>query len=205
VRPEITKETFIWKDPVPAADYQRIDIADVAQLKSALLASGLTVPELVRTAWASAVTYRDTDKRGGANGARLRLAPQKDWAVNDPAELARVLGVLERIQKDFNARSGKKQVSLADVIVLGGATAIEKAARDGGLPVTVPFTPGRTDATQAQTDIGSFAMLEPQADGFRNYHRVGYAHPPTWPAGTRSEPGWRRPRRVHRAAGDALH
>jgi catalase-peroxidase len=176
--PWVPSETFIWQDPVPVADYEQIDAADVAKLKSAILSSGLTVPELVRTAWASAASYRDTDKRGGANGARIRLAPQKDWEVNDPKELARVLRVLERTQKDFNAKAGKKQVSLADVIVLGGAAAIEKAASDGGYQVTVPFTPGRTDATQAMTDVASFAVLEPHADGFRNYLKAGYERPP---------------------------
>jgi len=174
----VPAESFIWQDPVPAANYQAIDGADVAKLKSAILASGLTVPELVRTAWASAASYRDTDKRGGANGARIRLAPEKDWAANDPQELARVLVVLEKVQKEFNAKAGKKQVSLADVIVLGGAAGIEKAARDAGYNVEVPFTPGRTDATQAATDVTSFAVLEPQADGFRNYLKSGYERPP---------------------------
>jgi catalase-peroxidase len=178
VGPAMPGETFVWQDPVPKANYTAIDSADVASLKSALLASGLTVPELVRTAWASAATYRDTDKRGGANGARLRLSPQKDWAANDPQELARVLAVLEKVRKDFNARSGAKQVSLADVIVLGGAAGIEKAARDGGMALEVPFTPGRTDATQAQTDVTSFAALEPHADGFRNFLETGSARPP---------------------------
>jgi catalase-peroxidase len=176
--PSVPKDTFTWQDPLPAANYQTIDATDVSKLKSSILASGLTVPLLVRTAWASAASYRDTDKRGGANGARIRLAPQKDWAANDPQELARVLGVLEKVQKDFNSKAGKKQVSLADVIVLGGAAAIEKAARDGGYDVKVPFTPGRTDATQAATDANSFAVLEPQADGFRNYLNAGYERPP---------------------------
>ena len=174
----VPTETFIWQDPLPAADYKQIEGKDVTQLKSAILSSGLSVSELVRTAWASAASYRDTDKRGGANGARIRLAPQKDWEANDPQELARVLGVLERVQKNFNAKSGRKQVSLADVIVLGGAAAIEKAARDGGHKVKVPFTPGRTDATQEITDVSSFALLEPQADGFRNYLKSGYERPP---------------------------
>ncbi|HWJ04958.1 MAG TPA: catalase/peroxidase HPI [Steroidobacteraceae bacterium] len=176
--PAVPGESFVWQDPVPKATYQPVDAADVSKLKASILATGLTVPELVRTAWASAASYRDTDKRGGANGARIRLAPQKDWAANDPQELARVLAVLEKVQKDFNRSAGKKQVSLADVIVLGGAAAIEKAARDGGYSVEVPFTPGRTDATQAQTDTTSFAVLEPQADGFRNYLKAGYDHPP---------------------------
>ena len=150
----------------------------MATLKSDILKSGLTVSELVRTAWASASTFRETDMRGGANGARIRLAPQKDWAVNQPKELAKVLGKLEKIQKDFNKKSGKAQVSLADVIVLGGAAAIEKAAADAGYKVTVPFTPGRTDATQDMTDVESFALLEPKADGFRNYLQAGYPRPP---------------------------
>ena len=145
---------------------------DIAALKAKILASGLTVPELVSTAWASASTFRGSDKRGGANGARIRLAPQKDWEVNQPAQLAKVLGKLEAIQKEFNAaQTGGKKVSLADLIVLGGAAAIEKAAKDGGHDVKVPFTPGRMDATQEQTDVHSFAPLEPTADGFRNYSR----------------------------------
>jgi catalase-peroxidase len=150
----------------------------VTKLKASILASGLTVSDLVRTAWASASSYRDTDKRGGANGARVRLAPQKDWAANNPQELARAIAALEKVQKDFNKSSGKKQVSLADVIVLGGAAAIEKAASDGGFKVSVPFTAGRTDAAQAATDVNSFAVLEPQADGFRNYLEAGYKRPP---------------------------
>ena len=174
----VPSETFIWQDPVPTADYKQIDTKDIAKLKSAIANSGLTVSELVRTAWASASSYRDTDKRGGANGARIRLAPQKDWGVNDPQELSRVLGVLEGVQKEFNAKAGKKQVSLADVIVLGGTVAIEKAARDGGHKVAVPFTPGRTDATQEMTDVSTFALLEPQADGFRNYLARDYERPP---------------------------
>jgi catalase-peroxidase len=171
-------ETFTWQDPLPVADYKQIDSKDVAQLKTAILNSGLGVSDLVRTAWASAASYRDTDKRGGANGARIRLAPQKDWEVNDPQALAHTLTVLEGVQKNFNAKSGKKQVSLADIVVLGGAAAIEKAARDGGYKVEVPFTPGRTDATQAQTDVTSFALLEPEADGFRNYLKSGHDRPP---------------------------
>jgi catalase-peroxidase len=169
---------FIWQDVVPAADYKQIDATDVKTLKAAILDTGLSVSDLVRTAWASASSYRDTDKRGGANGARIRLAPQKDWAANDPAELARVLAVLERVQRDFNARSGDKKVSLADVIVLGGAAAIEKAAREAGYSIEVPFVPGRTDATQEQTDVESFAVLEPQADGFRNFFKTGYERSP---------------------------
>ncbi|HLS98718.1 MAG TPA: peroxidase family protein, partial [Porticoccaceae bacterium] len=171
---EVPDEMLIWQDPVPPVDHELIDAADVADLKSRILASGLTVPELVRTAWASAATFRGTDLRGGANGARIRLAPQKDWAVNDSRELQKVLGRLERIQADFNkGQSGDKKVSLADLIVLGGAAAIEQAAKDAGQTIEVPFTPGRTDATQAQTDAASFAVLEPQADGFRNYFAEG--------------------------------
>jgi len=167
---EAPSEQLIWQDPLPAVDYELVNADDIVQLKSKILASGLTVPELVRTAWASAASFRGSDMRGGANGARVRLAPQKDWAVNDPAELANVVERLEGIQKQFNsAQSGKKKVSLADVIVLGGAVAVEQAAKNGGHAVEVPFKPGRTDATQAQTDVHSFAVLEPTADGFRNY------------------------------------
>ena len=166
----VPDEDFLWQDPVPAVDHELVNAADIETLKSNLLNSGLTVSELVRTAWASAASFRGTDLRGGANGARLRLAPQKDWAVNQPAELARVLPVLEKVQNDFNAKQrGKKRVSLADVIVLGGAAAIEKAAADAGYKVKVPFSPGRTDATQEMTDVTSFSYLEPKADGFRNY------------------------------------
>jgi catalase-peroxidase len=167
-------EVLSWQDPVPAVAHPLIDARDIAQLKSQILGSGLTVPELVRTAWASAGSFRGSDMRGGANGARVRLAPQKDWAVNDPAELARVLPRLEAIQRDFNAaQRGGKRVSLADVIVLGGAAALERAAQQAGHDVDVPFTPGRTDATQEQTDVASFAVLEPAADGFRNYFGEG--------------------------------
>jgi catalase-peroxidase len=174
VGPEVPEMSMLWQDPVPEADYAMIDSNDVAALKSEILDSGLTVPQLVRTAWASAATFRGTDMRGGANGARIRLAPQKSWDVNDPEELATVLGRLERIQQDFNgAQSGGKKVSLADLIVLGGAAAIEQAAKNAGYDVTVPFTPGRTDATQQQTDVESFAVLEPSADGFRNYFASG--------------------------------
>jgi len=170
--PLVPKEALIWQDPVPAVDHPLIGEADVAALKAKILASGLTVSQLVSTAWASASTFRGSDKRGGANGARIRLAPQKDWEVNQPAELAKVLAKLEAIQKEFNASaSGGKKVSLADLIVLAGGTAIEKAAKAGGLEVKVPFTPGRMDASQAQTDAHSFAPLEPTADGFRNYLR----------------------------------
>lgn len=160
----------LWQDPVPAVNHKLIDSADIAQLKTKLLSSGLTTSQLVSTAWASASTFRGTDKRGGANGARIRLAPQKDWAVNQPAELAKVLKTLETVQKDFNrAQTGGKKVSLADLIVLGGNAAIEAAAKKGGRPVQVPFTPGRTDASQDQTEVESFAVLEPTSDGFRNY------------------------------------
>jgi len=160
----VPKETLIWQDPIPAIDHKLIDDKDVAALKAKILASGLTVPQLVSTAWASASTFRGSDKRGGANGARVRLSPQKDWEVNNPPELAKVLSSLEAIQKEFG-----KKVSLADLIVLGGGAAIEKAAKDAGQAVTVPFAPGRTDASQQQTDAASFAPLEPRADGFRNY------------------------------------
>jgi catalase-peroxidase len=169
VGPEVPSEQLIWQDPVPAVDHDLVGDAEVAELKAAILATGLTVSQLVSTAWASASTFRGTDKRGGANGARIRLAPQNGWDVNDPAGLAAVLSALEGVQATFNAAHGSTKVSLADLIVLGGAAAIEKAAKDAGVEVTVPFTPGRTDATQEQTDIDSFAVLEPAADGFRNY------------------------------------
>ncbi|GAB3860925.1 catalase/peroxidase HPI [Nocardioides maradonensis] len=162
-------EPQIWQDPVPAVDHELVGDADIAALKDTLLGSGLTVQQLVKTAWASAASFRSTDKRGGANGARIRLEPQRSWAVNDPAELATVLGKLEQIQQEFNA--GGKQISLADLIVLGGTAAIEKAAADAGVTITVPFHPGRTDATEEQTDVESFAVLEPRGDGFRNYVR----------------------------------
>ncbi|MFI2812867.1 catalase/peroxidase HPI [Microbulbifer sp. JSM ZJ756] len=168
---EVPEETLVWQDPIPAVDYTLVDDADIRELKAEVLESGLSVPELVRTAWASASTFRGTDMRGGANGARIRLAPQNDWAVNDPAELDGVLDRLERIQKDFNRKaSGNKQVSLADLIVLGGAAAIEQAAEKAGHDIEVPFTPGRNDATQAQTDVQAFSFLERKADGFRNYY-----------------------------------
>ncbi len=172
--PLVPKEELIWQDPVPAVDHKLVDAADVAALKAKVLASGLSTSQLVGAAWASASTFRGSDKRGGANGARIRLAPQKDWAANNPADLAKVLATLEGIQKDFNAaQSGGKKVSLADLIVLAGGAAIEAAAAKAGQSVTVPFTPGRTDATQEQTDVESFAVLEPVADGFRNYARKG--------------------------------
>jgi len=167
--PEVPKEDLIWQDPVPKADYAMIDAKDVAALKAKILASGLTGPELVRTAWASAATFRGTDMRGGANGARIRLAPEKDWAINNSAELTKVLDRLATLQKDFNRTAGKKKVSLADLIVLGGTAAVEQAAKSAGVDLRVAFAPGRTDATQEQTDVKSFAFLEPTADGFRNY------------------------------------
>ena len=168
--PEVPAEELIWQDPVPAANYKMVDEKDITSLKSQLSASGLSVSELVSTAWASASTFRGSDKRGGANGARIRLAPQKDWQVNNPEQLAKVLQTLEVIQSSFNAsQSGGKQISLADLIVLGGCAGIEQAAKNAGHEVQVPFTPGRSDASQEQTDVDSFAALEPQADGFRNY------------------------------------
>jgi len=174
--PEVPAEVLIWQDPVPAVDHKPIGAKDVADLKSKILASGLSVSELVSTAWASAFTFRGSDMRGGANGARIRLAPQKDWEVNEPARLAKVLKALEKIQKAFNsAQSRGKKVSLADLIVLGGCAGVEKAAKKAGHDVTVPFSPGRTDASQEQTDVASFAVLEPKADGFRNYQKAKYA------------------------------
>ena len=162
----------LWQDPVPAVDQDLVSEADIAALKAKVLGSGLTTAELVGTAWAAAASYRSTDKRGGANGARIRLEPQRGWAVNQPEQLAKVLGILEGIQGDFNAAGGTR-ISLADLIVLAGSAAIEQAARDGGVEVSVPFHPGRTDATQDQTDVDSFRVLEPRADGFRNYLRPG--------------------------------
>jgi catalase-peroxidase len=173
--PLVPKEELLWQDPVPALDHPTVDAQDIAALKAQILACGLSVAQLVTTAWASASTYRGSDMRGGANGARIRLAPQKDWAVNQPAGLAKVLEKLEAIQQSFNSAqgSGKKRVSMADLIVLGGCAAVEEAARKAGHPITVPFSPGRTDASQAQTDVEAFAPLEPAADGFRNYVRKG--------------------------------
>ena len=172
--PEVPAERLIWQDPVPAVDHPLVDEADIEALKGTILASGLSVAQLVATAWASASTFRDSDKRGGANGARIRLAPQRDWEVNDPVELATVLHTLEGIQAGFNrSATGGKKVSLADLIVLGGCAAIEKAARSAGHEVRVPFSPGRTDASPEQTDVDLFAVLEPTADGFRNYLRPG--------------------------------
>ena len=174
--PEVPEEVLIWQDPVPAVDHKLIDEKDIADLKGKILVSGLSVSQLVSTAWASASTFRGSDMRGGANGARIRLAPQKDWEVNQPEQLKKVLGTLEGIQKAFNsAQSGGKRVSLADLIVLGGCAGVEKAAKDAGHDVTVPFTPGRTDASQEQTDVVSFYVLEPSADGFRNYQKKKYA------------------------------
>jgi catalase-peroxidase len=173
--PLVPAEPLIWQDPVPAVDHEFIGEQDIAALKAKILASGVSISQLVTTAWASAATFRGSDKRGGANGARIRLAPQKDWEVNQPAELAKVLKTLEAIQKDFNgAQSGGKKVSLADLIVLGGCAAVEEAAKKAGHDVKVPFSPGRTDASQEQTDVPSFAVLEPTADGFRNYVRKGH-------------------------------
>ena len=171
-------EELIWQDPIPRVDHALVEAADIETLKAKVLASGLTVAQLVSTAWASASTFRGSDKRGGANGARIRLAPQKDWAVNQPEQLAQVLKALEGIRAAFNDQaSGGKKISLADLIVLAGNAAVEKAARDAGRSVTVPFTPGRTDASQEQTDVHSFAPLEPVADGFRNYLKGRYSVP----------------------------
>jgi catalase-peroxidase len=174
--PEVPKEELIWQDPIPAVDHKLIDVQDITTLKGKVLASGLSVSELVSTAWASSSTFRGSDKRGGANGARIRLAPQKDWEVNQPARLAKILKVLEDIQSEFNsAQSGGKKVSLADLIVLAGCAGVEKAAMSAGQKVTIPFTPGRMDASQEQTDVAAFAVLEPKADGFRNYQKTRYA------------------------------
>jgi len=168
--PEVPEEELLWQDPVPAVDHELIDDKAIAALKEKILASELSVSQLVSTAWASASTFRGSDMRGGANGARIRLAPQKDWKVNKPAELAKILPVFEKIQKDFNdAQTGGKKVSLADLIVLGGSAAVEKAAKNAGQDITVPFSPGRTDATQEMTDVEGFAPLEPKEDGFRNF------------------------------------
>jgi catalase-peroxidase len=176
--PEVPAEELIWQDPIPAVNHKLIDEKDVASLKGKVLASGLSVSELVSTAWASASTFRGSDKRGGANGARIRLAPQKDWAVNQPARLAKVLKPLAGIQSAFNsAQSGGKKVSLADLIVLAGCAGVEQAAKNAGLAVTVPFAPGRMDASQEQTDVASFAVLEPVADGFRNYLKTKFSVP----------------------------
>ena len=174
--PEVPQEELLWQDPVPAVDFELINDNDAAALKKNILASGLSVSELVSTAWASASTFRDSDKRGGANGGRIRLAPQKDWKVNKPAQLAKVIDTLERIQKEFNeAQSGNKKISFADLVVLAGSAGVEKAAKDAGHEVKVPFTPGRTDATQEMTDVEAFEALEPRADGFRNYTKQKYS------------------------------
>jgi catalase-peroxidase len=175
--PEVPKEDLIWQDPIPACDHKLADEKDIKSLKEKILNSGLTVSQLVTTAWASASTFRGSDKRGGANGARIRLAPLKYWTVNNPAQLAKVLDTLEGIQKDFNSKSGDKKISLADLIVLGGNAAIEKAAKDAGYEIAVPFTPGRMDASQEQTDVESFAVMEPAADGFRNYCKTKFTIP----------------------------
>ncbi|MDD4374597.1 MAG: catalase/peroxidase HPI [Bacteroidales bacterium] len=172
--PEVPQEDLLWQDPIPAVNYKSIDDADIASLKKLIIGSGLSVSELVSVAWASASSYRDSDKRGGANGARIRLAPQKDWEVNNPKQLEKVLKTLENIQKEFNSKSGEKRVSIADLIVLGGTVGIEKAAKAAGVDIAVPFVSGRTDASQEQTDIESFKYLEPQADGFRNYIKNRY-------------------------------
>jgi len=173
--PEVPEENLIWQDPVPAVNHELINDSDVTLLKDKIKASGLSVSQLVSTAWASASTFRGSDKRGGANGARIRLAPQKDWKVNNPIQLAKVLEALEGVQKEFNkTQSGNKKVSLSDIIVLGGCAGIEKAAKNAGHDLTVPFIPGRADATKEQTDIESFAVLEPEADGFRNYLKTKY-------------------------------
>jgi catalase-peroxidase len=169
--PEVPAEDLIWQDPIPAADYDMIDDADVAALKASILATGLSIGELVNTAWSSASTFRGSDKRGGANGGRIRLAPQKDWQANNPSQLSKVLTALERVQSEFNAAQSSKKVSMADLIVLGGCAAIEKASADAGIEITVPFLAGRTDATDEHTDVQSFAALEPIADGFRNYQK----------------------------------
>ncbi|MCA9441679.1 MAG: catalase-peroxidase, partial [Candidatus Omnitrophica bacterium] len=172
------KEEFLWQDPIPAVDYKLIDNQDVASLKKKILDSGLSIPQLVSTAWASASTFRGSDMRGGANGARIRLEPQKNWEVNDPAALAKVLDTLEGIQEEFNkSASGGKKVSLADIIVLGGCTAVEEAAKKGGHDIKVPFSPGRNDTTQEMTDVDSFSYLEPTSDGFRNFQGSGEDRP----------------------------
>jgi catalase-peroxidase len=174
--PEVPKEDLIWQDPVPIADHELVDAKDISDLKSAILDSGLSVSALVSTAWASGSTFRNSDKRGGANGARIRLAPQKDWAVNEPDRLHETLQALEKIQQSFNlAQAGSKRISMADLIVLGGCAAVEQAAKNAGFDCMVPFSPGRADATVEQTDAESFNVLEPKADGFRNYSKAKFA------------------------------
>ncbi len=176
--PEVPVEELTWQDPIPTVNHKLIDAQDIASLKSKILASGLSISHLVYTAWSAASTFRGSDKRGGANGARIRLAPQKDWAVNQPDQLGKVLKTLEAIQSGFNSSAtGGKKVSLADLIVLGGCAAVEQAAKNAGHAISVPFTPGRMDASQAQTDVESFAVLEPVADGFRNYLKGRFAVP----------------------------
>lgn len=177
--PEVPEEELIWQDPIPEVNHELINEEDIRNLKASILASDLSVSELVSTAWASASTFRGSDNRGGANGARIRLAPQKDWEVNQPEQLARVLEILQEIQKEFNeSQSGDKKVSLADIIVLAGCAGVEQAAKNAGYDVKVPFKPGRMDASQEQTDIESFAVLEPFADGFRNYQKAKSAARP---------------------------
>jgi len=176
--PDVPAEVFVWQDPIPEADHALVDAQDVDALTKKVLASGLTPSQLIATAWASASTFRGSDKRGGANGARIRLAPQKDWAVNEPAQLSAVLQVLEGIRGEFNsAQAGGKKISLADLIVLAGGAGVEQAARNAGREIRVPFAPGRTDASQEQTDVASFAPLEPVADGFRNYTKARFSVP----------------------------
>jgi catalase-peroxidase len=173
--PEVPKEVLIWQDPIPAATHKPINEHDIATLKTKIAESGLAVSELVSTAWASASTFRGSDKRGGANGARIQLAPQKNWEANNPTQLAKVLETLKGIQADFNSSAAEKHLSLADLIVLAGGVGIEKAAKNAGQTISVPFTPGRTDATQEQTDVDSFAVLEPLSDGFRNFMKKKYS------------------------------
>jgi catalase-peroxidase len=172
--PEAPKEALIWQDPIPVLNHELVNAQDLTQLKASILASGIATNEFIETAWASASTFRGSDKRGGANGARIQLEPQRNWEVNNPAQLDRVLKALKKIQADFNAKNTAKKISLADLIVLAGNTAIEEAAKKAGFAMTLPFTPGRMDATQEQTDVKSFAVLEPMADGFRNYTKTQY-------------------------------
>lgn len=172
--PEVPKEQLIWQDPIPAVNHPLVDQKDIIELKKAILASDLTLNELVETAWASASTFRGSDRRGGANGARIRLEPQRSWEVNNPVQLKKVLAALEKIQTDFNKKSTTKKISMADLIILAGSAAIEQAAKNSGYDIRVPFTPGRMDATQEQTDVQSMAVLEPMADGFRNYLKTQY-------------------------------
>jgi catalase-peroxidase len=172
--PEVPKEELIWQDPIPAVNHPLVDQKDIIALKSSILASGLSISELVGTAWASASTFRGSDKRGGANGARILLEPMRNWEVNNPKQLDKVIKALEKIQKEFNAKNGTKKISMADIIVLAGTAAVEKSIKNAGYTMEVPFTPGRMDASQAQTDVKSIAVLEPQADGFRNYSKAKY-------------------------------